>query len=97
MPIRDGKEPYLVVYEPKFFAWIAKRHAHDNARGDFIRDTRDLLAMLRKGVIDEQRINDRLWQACDEARAVYGKLLLQYRREAADERCETATTERREP
>ena len=28
----------------EFWNWVANRKAHDNPRGDFIRDSRDLLA-----------------------------------------------------
>lgn len=39
-----------------FWKWVCARKAHDNPRGDFIRDTRDLMKM---GIDPETRL-DRL-------------------------------------
>ena len=43
-----------------FWSWVCARRAHDNFRGDFIRDTRDLVEM---GVNPGERI----LAACPEA------------------------------
>lgn len=50
-----------------FWAWVASRRAHQNPRGDFIRDTRDLLAA---GIDPSTRIVG----ACEEARREHEKL-----------------------
>lgn len=50
-----------------FWAWVASRRAHQDPRGDFIRDTRDLLAA---GIDPSTRIG----RACGEARREHEKL-----------------------
>ena len=55
------------------WTWIASRRAGDNPRGDFIRDTRELLAA---NVDPGARIDS----ACDEAIRQYERLERQYRR-----------------
>ena len=40
----------------QFWQWVASRKAHDNPRGDFIRDTRDLLRMGIDPTTHEHRI-----------------------------------------
>lgn len=68
----------VLEYDAGFFAWICARKAHDNPRGDFVRDTRDM--MPRKGIVDESRINTRLYAACDEAREAFYRLADEYQR-----------------
>lgn len=61
--------------------WVAGRRAHDNPRGDFIHDTRDLLDMLDNGTIDEDRVLARLASACYPARQEWEKLKRAFLRE----------------
>ena len=56
-----------------FWDWVGSRRAHDNPRGDFIRDTRDL---LNAGV----HPGERLMMACQPVRAEYERLQRQYER-----------------
>ena len=54
-----------------FWTWVCTRRAHDNPRGDFIRDTRCLVGT---GVGP----NTRLAGACPEAREEHDRLRRQY-------------------
>ena len=56
-----------------FWQWVAKRNAHDNPRGDFIRDTREL---VEAGIDPGTRIGS----ACNEAREEHGRLLKEFQR-----------------
>lgn len=56
---------------PEFFLWVATRRAHNNPRGDFIRDTR---AGLEQGVDCAADIN----RGCDAARREYRRLLREW-------------------
>ena len=75
------KDPFLLEYDQAFFAWICTRRACDNPRGDFIRDTRDMVDMLDKGIVDESRVNYRLLTGCEEAHVEHHRLARQYERE----------------
>ena len=67
-------------YDSRLFAWICSRRAGDNARGDFIRDTRMLVGMIDKARTEhgrEQgiwRVNSRLAGACEEALREFDRL-----------------------
>ena len=56
-----------------FWAWVCARRAHDNPRGDFIRDTREL---VRMGINPGERIVG----ACAEALEEYDKLHARFSR-----------------
>ena len=56
-----------------FWEWVASRNAGDNPRGDFIRDTRTLLAA-------GSDLNVRIVSACAEAREEYEKLKKRWQR-----------------
>ncbi|MDE0004587.1 MAG: hypothetical protein OXQ29_18005 [Rhodospirillaceae bacterium] len=57
-----------------FWFWVAGRKAHDNPRGDFIYDTRDL---LERGIDPDTRI----MSGCGEAKVQYERLKSQWERE----------------
>lgn len=63
-----------------FWQWVCQRRAFDNPRGDFIRDTRDL---VDAGIDPETRIH-RL-RSNPEAERQYRRLLKGYQREKAVE------------
>ena len=62
-----GTQPQL----SPFWRWVCSRHAYDNPRGDFIRETRDL---VRMGIDPETRIDS----ACNEALQEYSRLSSAY-------------------
>lgn len=62
-----------------FWEWVCARKAHDNPRGDFIRDTRDLMKM---GIDPETRL-DRLREN-REGMKQYRKLRQEYEAECRD-------------
>lgn len=70
---------------PEFWRWIATRKAHDNPRGDFIRDTRDLMNMG----IDPETCLHRLSGNPEGEKAFQG-LLRAYERKKRQERFTSA-------
>ena len=59
----------------RFWEWVCNRRAHDNPRGDFVRDTRYLMECARDP-------NEHLWgPGTWEAREEYRKLVQQYQRQ----------------
>ena len=54
-----------------FWDWVVSRKAHDNPRGDFIRETRELLA-------DNIRSLWETWGTCREAQDEFNRLRKQY-------------------
>ena len=62
-----------IVENHEFWKWVTERKAHDNPRGDFIRDTRDIL----KAGNDP---NKSLRFACEKAIEEYDALLKQWKR-----------------
>ena len=56
-----------------YWHWVASRRAHDNPRGDFIRDTRDLLHAGGNPHV-------RIVSACTEARREHELMIRQYKR-----------------
>ena len=70
---RDTENPHqdhiAIFARERFWVWVESRKAGGNARGDFIRDTRDLLSMdidpdtrLHGGVSRAQEEHDILWR-----------------------------------
>ena len=55
----------------KFWRWVCSRPAHDTPRGDFIRDTRDLIDM-------DISPGSRMHRACEEATREYRALCRQW-------------------
>lgn len=83
---RELDQPVL-EYDAAFFEWICARKAHDNPRGDFIQDTRDMVRWLKDSSDAKEvefwidRINLRLYQGCDSAHRQFYRLARQYQRE----------------
>ena len=71
-----------------FWQWVCKRKAFDNPRGDFIRDTRDL---MDAGIDPDTRLH-RL-SSNPEGERQYRKLLKNYEREKDMERISSALDE----
>ena len=65
---------YIKENRLTFVQWVCRRKAHDNPRGDFIRDTRDLVRMK----IPESEIEGRMQSESSEANAVYRRLRREY-------------------
>ena len=61
----------------EFWKWVYNRKAHDNPRGDFIRDTRDLMDMD----IDPETRTQRIWQSGGEILEAYKGLQEEFRKE----------------
>lgn len=55
----------------RFWKWVSKRKAGRNPRGDFIRDTRDVIEM---GANPDEKIIG----ACNEAKDEYDKLKVEF-------------------
>ena len=55
----------------RFWKWVAKKKAGRNPRGDFIRDTRDVIEM---GANPDEKIIG----ACNEAKDEYDKLKIEF-------------------
>ena len=51
----------------EYLRWVCTRRAHDNPRGDFIRDSRFLIDRLDRGFFDRETVDARLYGACHEA------------------------------
>ena len=84
---RELDEP-LMAYDAEFFEWICARKAHDNPRGDFIKDTRAMVGWLKEDSSDADevefwidRINLRMDQGCESAQRQFYRLARQYQRE----------------
>ena len=63
----------MTIRQSAFWRWVCERKAHDNPRGDFIRDTRDL---VRAGIDPETRLH-RLREN-PEAESQFRKLVTEY-------------------
>ena len=63
--------------EIRFWEWVISRRVTDNPRGDFIKDTKDLVAVHGKGIVTEEvveEIESRLQGGCAEAQEEERKL-----------------------
>lgn len=67
-----------------FLRWVAARRAHDNPRGSFIRDTRDLLEVYDTASNPDHilsYIESRASEACIEAKAEGYRLERRWKKE----------------
>ena len=75
----DEDEGYgMMDFDLDFLVWVTKRHAHDNPRGDFIRDTREAMDWYANGSIDTSQFESMLHNGCDEACKQYHLLREEY-------------------
>ena len=66
----DADQNHIVIFaRERFWAWVCNRKDGENPRGDFIRDTRDILSTdvdpesrLSQACIEAQREHDLLWR-----------------------------------
>lgn len=61
-----------------FIEWVCTRKAHDNPRGDFIRDTREVKACG----FDDSQMEDAVLRGCKEAIDIYHQLRREFDRRA---------------
>ena len=72
-----SREDAYVAERQRFWAWVASRRDGDNPRGDFIRDTRDILNSIYP---DMRNPDNSIMEACAEADAEYRMLQREWKR-----------------